>query len=203
MPHSQTLSLKECKLLFESFKFQMENKSPRRRCPVIRNINHQVINTHTHPETKPVVMRNHPHLLLLNEDARTLECQRQLLQAINFFPEKGTYSNLHSCICMSSFQLKTNFASCDKALTKTVTSVLSKEEVGFPFFPQEGWRALRRSGTFCCWLCGRESHILTIISDKISCDWLPLALGLAVTWLTTFALYDSGKNNKWRAEEPE
>lgn len=78
-------------------------------------------------------MRNHPLLPVLNEDTRVLECQRQLLQVINFFPVKGTHSILHFWICMSSFQLKKNFASCDKALTKTVTWVLTDEEVEFPF----------------------------------------------------------------------
>lgn len=138
-------------------------------------------------------MRNHSLLLLLNKDTRVLECQRQLLQVINFFPVKGTHSNLHLWICMNSFQLKKNFASCDKALTKTVTWVLSEEEVEFPFStrrlksPQKIWQGF-------CWLCGWLSHFLTMISSKISLDWLSLALGLHVTWLTTSARYGSRKN---------
>jgi hypothetical protein len=78
-------------------------------------------------------MRNHRFLPLLNEDMRDLECQRQRLQVINFFPVKRTHYNLHFWICMSRFHLKKDFASCDKAFTKTVTWVLSLEEVDFPF----------------------------------------------------------------------
>lgn len=122
----------------------MNNKSSQRRHPFIRNINHHVISIQT-SKTKLVSMRNHSLSPLLNEDTRSLECQRQLLQVINF-PVKGTHSNLHIWICMNSFQLKKNFASCDKALTKTVTWVLSDEEVEFPFStgrlksPQKIWQ---------------------------------------------------------------
>lgn len=110
----------------------MKNKSPRRRCPFIRNINNQVISTHRSKD-KTGYQEKPPSFATAIEDTRVLECQRQLLQVINFFSVKDTYSNLHFCICMSNFQLKNNFASCDKALTKTVTQVLSDEEVGFPF----------------------------------------------------------------------
>lgn len=156
---------------------------------------------HRCQKTKLVFMRNHLILLLLNEDISVLECLRQLLQVINFFPVKGAHSNLNFWICMSSFQLKRNFASCDKALTKTVTWVLSDEEVEFPFSiwrqksPQKIWQVF----LLAVWASASLSN------NHLKQNQFRLAsrgMGLTVTWLTTSALYSSGKNTQLRVAGP-
>lgn len=136
-----------------------KRRTPGRRCPFIININHSAIHIQFCQKTKLFLWETtlSCHCLMKTQECLGLEYQRQLLQVINFFPVKGACSNLHFWICMSSLQLKKNFASCDKALTKTVTWVLSEEEVGFPF-------PTGRLEKFSCGFYGWVSHFLTIKS---------------------------------------
>ena len=139
------------------------------------------------------------HCLMKTPECGGLESQRQLLQVINFFPVKGTHSNLHFWICMNRFQLKKNFASCDKALTETVTWMLSDEEVEFPFStqrlksPQQIWQVF----LLALWV-----SVLLGNNDLKQNQFrlASLALRLVVTWLITSALHSTGKHTEFRAE---
>lgn len=130
-PDARTLSFRESEFVFCSFKLQGKDKNPQRRHPFIRNINHRVTRTRM-SEDKLVSVRNHALSPLLNDDTGAWECKKELWQVINFFPVKGSVLICIPEYAQNSIPLKKNFASCDKAFTKTVTWVLS-EEVGFPF----------------------------------------------------------------------
>ena len=139
------------------------------------------------------------HCLMKTQERWGLESQKQLLQVINFSPVKGTHSNLHFWIYMNRFQLKKNFASCDMALTETVTWVLCDEEVEFPFStqrlksPQQIWQVF----LLALWMS------VLLGNNDLKQNQLRLAsfaLGLIVTWLITSALRSSRKNTEFRAE---
>lgn len=108
----------------------MKNKIPRRH-PFIRNMNHYDL--YTHQKTKSVTMGNHLLLPLINEDTERWSARGSDYRLLTSFQLR-----VHIRICISeyawaAFNWKKNFASCDKALTKTVTWALSDEEVEFPF----------------------------------------------------------------------
>lgn len=199
IPNSKILSLKEYKFLFYSFKCQMKSKN-QRRCPFIRNRSHHVISTQMSKD-KTGFREKPPYLATAYWRHKCVGSLRQLLQVINFLPVKGVHSNLNFWICMSSFQLKRNFASCDKALTKTVAWVLSDEEVEFPF---STWRQKSPQQIWQIFLLAVLSSA-SLSNNHLKQNQFRLAsrgMGLTVTWLTTSALYSSGKNTQLRAAGP-
>lgn len=99
---------------------------------------------------------------------------------------------------MSSFQLKKSFASSDKALTKTVTSVLSDLEVGFSFSTGRLKSPLKIWQVFFLALWARVS----CSSNHLTQNQFRLAsLGTEAHCDTAnnFCLYGSCKNAKLRA----